>query len=358
MNWISVSLLKIYLLKSLDKKYSVDNYFVMKNCCFIVPYFGKLPNYFQLFLNSCAWNEDYNWLIFADDLTSYEYPKNVMKINTTFDELKKLIIPKFDFNISLLTPYKLCDYKPAYGYIFEKYICDYKFWGHCDIDIIMGKISNFITDDMLDIYDKLFCLGHFTLYRNTIDNNRLFMSEYKGELLYKQVFSSPNIWIFDEEFRNDKNVNQIFLSKGKSVYQEDLSLNVFIFTTSFRRIQFIGVNNGYENAYILEKNKEAIYLWNRGKIERYLMDKGRLVREEFLYIHLQKRQMGYCKKKGLGNVVKILPNKFVKLEFDTVTEKNFRKITKVVICFHKLRLRYTSYYKRIVSKCNDQFSKK
>ena len=43
----------------------------------ITMYFGKLPNYFSLFLKSCEKNKDFNWLIFTDDNTNYNYPKNV-----------------------------------------------------------------------------------------------------------------------------------------------------------------------------------------------------------------------------------------------------------------------------------------
>ena len=52
----------------------------MKKCCFIIPYFGNFPNYFQQFLNSCKTNQDYDWLIITDNVENYNYPKNVKKI--------------------------------------------------------------------------------------------------------------------------------------------------------------------------------------------------------------------------------------------------------------------------------------
>ena len=36
---------------------------------FIIPYFGKLPNYFDLFLKSCKYNGGYRWIVFTDDKT-------------------------------------------------------------------------------------------------------------------------------------------------------------------------------------------------------------------------------------------------------------------------------------------------
>jgi len=44
----------------------------------IAVHFGVLPNYFQLWLDSCGHNEKFNWLVFADaDLSSYAAPGNV-----------------------------------------------------------------------------------------------------------------------------------------------------------------------------------------------------------------------------------------------------------------------------------------
>ena len=82
-----------------------------------------------------------------------------------------------DFEITLSKPQKLCDYKCAYGVIFEDYIQDYDWWGHCDLDQIFGNLNMFVTEDMLRKYDKLFSLGHLSLYKNSYKNNRIFMGK-------------------------------------------------------------------------------------------------------------------------------------------------------------------------------------
>lgn len=99
----------------------------MKKGVFIVPYFGKFNNYFQLFLNSCKFNKNYDWLFFTDDKTVYDYPDNVTVKYTSFEEIRSFIQSKFDFKISLNYPYKFCDLKPMYGYIFSEYIKEYDF---------------------------------------------------------------------------------------------------------------------------------------------------------------------------------------------------------------------------------------
>lgn len=64
----------------------------------------------------------YKWIVFTDDQTIRNWPDNVLRVFMTFDELKELIQSKFDFEIKIIEPHKLCDYKPAYGYIFEEYL--------------------------------------------------------------------------------------------------------------------------------------------------------------------------------------------------------------------------------------------
>lgn len=328
----------------------------MKKCCFVIPYFGKLPNYFQLFLNSCKYNQDYNWLLFTDDDIKYEYPVNVKKIKISFRDFRRYFQDKFDFKIELSRPYKLCDYKPAYGYVLQEYLRGYRFWGHCDIDLIFGSISNFITDEMLDNYDKLFCLGHFIMYRNTIENNKVFMSRVNGLKLFQKVFSTPNIMVFDEELRNSNNVNQIFLNEGKRVFVNDYSMNPYIFKKQFIRVRYVGCENGYSNAFVLEIPRKAVYLWQKGHVCRYFLEDNLLKEEEFLYIHLQKRQMKYNARIGNSDIVQILPNTFRALSEIPLGLDAFKKIKKEAFCLQKTRLTFNSFIKRIKNNLSRLFS--
>lgn len=177
----------------------------------IIAYFGKLPEYIQLFLDSCKLNYGFEWLIFSDDDTTYNYPSNVHLIKMNFGECKKLIQSKFDFEITLSKPQKLCDYKCAYGVIFEDYIQDYDWWGHCDLDQIFGNLNMFVTEDMLRKYDKLFSLGHLSLYKNSYKNNRIFMGKIEGKIRYKEVFVTERGCGFDEWLPG--NVNDIYICK-------------------------------------------------------------------------------------------------------------------------------------------------
>ena len=62
----------------------------------------------------------------------------------------------FDFAITLHTPYKLCDYKPAYGEIFAPELSGYDFWGYGDMDLVFGDLRAYFTEDKLRKYDKFY----------------------------------------------------------------------------------------------------------------------------------------------------------------------------------------------------------
>lgn len=306
----------------------------MKKCCFIIPYFGKLPNYFELFAKTCASNVDYKWLIFTDDKTNYKIPQNIEIIHMEFSDLRRKIQEKFDFEISLTQPYKLCDYKPAYGYIFEEYLSNYKFWGHCDLDILLGNLNKFITEDMLNTYDKIFCLGHMILYKNTKENNRIFMQPLNGKFIYKKIYQSEKNFIFDETFGGIENINTIFLNCNKKVYMEDLSLNFNINHTKFIRTVFNPKSLQFEN----EQYKKAIYLWKKGNILRIYKKEKRLQIEEYPYAHFQQRNMKFDRSILSLNSFKIIPNKFIKLETSEINYGNFSKIKRRTLCFHVLEM--------------------
>ena len=89
----------------------------MTKIAVILCYFGKLPENFPLFAESCRRNATIDFLLFTDD-TPTHLPENMHLHPTTFAALQRRVAGCFDFAITLHTPYKLCDYKPAYGEIF------------------------------------------------------------------------------------------------------------------------------------------------------------------------------------------------------------------------------------------------
>ena len=293
----------------------------MSKVIFIVPYFGRFPNYFQLVLNSMEFNKEFNWLIFTDNNESYNLPKNVKIVKTTFDGIKKQIQKKFDFKISLERPYKFCDFKPAYGYIFEEYLKEYDYWGYCDIDVIFGDLSKFITEDILNKYEKIFTLGHMTLYKNTYKNNKRFMEKYNGKVLYRRYLSSNENFAFDEQYEKTKekySINNIYDELGIEVYNQKPIADIFVYEQNFKLVKDFDRNDIGD---IFEEDRESIFTYENGKILRYYFKFENFIVREYMYIHLQKREMTYNKTM---KKFKIIPNAFIELEHD-ITEENFNK---------------------------------
>lgn len=298
---------------------------------FIIPYFGKFKNYFQLFLNSCKFNEDITWLIFTDDNTKYDYPKNVKVVYTTFEETKRLFQNKFDFKISLNRPYKICDFRPAYGFIYEEYIKGYDFWGYCDTDVIFGRIREFYTEELLNEYDKLGFLGHCTMFRNDAKINRLFMSKIDGNERYKEVFSHDKNFQFDEE--RNMSINTIFENSDYKCNFQEYHANIYIKSSDFRLTSYDLKNN----EYVVEKNKKAFFIFDNGKLERYIINKEGIEKKEYLYIHIQERNMKI--KTGNLNYYKIIPNSFDNVSKKYILKGKYKRIKTKHFNTHYIKLR-------------------
>ncbi|MFT3749707.1 MAG: hypothetical protein QM768_15375 [Agriterribacter sp.] len=170
-----------------------------RSAALIILYFGKWPNWFNIFLQSCEQNQTIQFIIFTDCSTPSQHPANTLFIPFTLENFNDLATRKLSVEINIERGYKICDLRPAFGIIFEDYLSRYVFWGHTDIDIIWGDVSQFITEDLLSKHDiitsrKNFITGHFTLYRNTKTINELFLKSKD----YKKVFTSERSLCFDE----------------------------------------------------------------------------------------------------------------------------------------------------------------
>lgn len=301
---------------------------------FIIPYFGKMPNYFNLFLKSCEYNQDYTWIILTDDTTEYIYPKNVKKISMSFDKCREIIQSKFDFKISLKKPKKLCDYKCAYGYIFSEYLKEFDFWGHCDMDIIFGDLNSFITHEMLIKYDKLFPLGHLALYRNNEVINKIFMKKINGIDRYKEVFTNENMCSFDEWSKN--NINEIFLKEKIPTYLQSNCADIGAFNCSF-------INSIFDAKLVkweIDDIRNSLFKWKNGKIIRIWNCNGEKFQREYSYIHLQKRNMYNLIKDIQCKEFYIVPNKFIC--FNNKQENKYIMLYKIKCLFN-----YKLYNKKI-----------
>lgn len=190
----------------------------------ILCWYGPYPWYLPYFVQSCSYNPTIDFYVITNN--SYEIPRkpnNVIIINKALDEIMDIASNRLGFNANMDHPYKLCDFKPAYGFLFPEIIKRYDFWGHSDLDIICGDIRKFLTHEVLKTHDFIslrhdYATGCFALYRNTDKMNTFFMRSKD----YKKVFSSPEHFCFDE-----CNFRWAELEEGMSIFDLDTEIESF-----------------------------------------------------------------------------------------------------------------------------------
>lgn len=321
----------------------------MKSAVLILPYFGKFPDIFPLFLKTAAKNPNINFLIISDSEENIDYPGNVIVLSQTFSEFRELMEKRLGQTIVLEKPYKLCDYKPVYGYVLSEQIKQYDYWGYCDCDLIWGDLYSFIEPLMEKGYDKIFASGHLTLYRNTQENNELFRTLDEGEL-FSKISKDNQIYWFDEDYKGKNNIHDLFLKSGKKVFTEDFSVNFNIDTNCFQRKMYSPENRTYID---IPYEKEQYY-WDAGKIYQVKKKEETLAITEYPYIHFQLRYMHGVQCVLSEEQFKIVPNRFLKHDKMPRTLDEWKHERKVYFGgqrFIQLRRRIINKMKKVFRKC-------
>ena len=82
---------------------------------------GEFPQYFPLWLKSCSKNPNVEWLLFADRPPKQSLPNNVIFKKFTLEEIRERVNKNLGIDAKgLVSPYKLCDFRPVYGIIFNE----------------------------------------------------------------------------------------------------------------------------------------------------------------------------------------------------------------------------------------------
>lgn len=165
----------------------------------IIPYFGSWPSYFNIFLKGCEHNNWLDILFFTDCPLPKEKHKNVTFIKTTLHEISSLATKKIGIDTSIESPYKLCDFRPCYGLIFEDYLKGYDYWGYGDVDLVYGDLKPFIINRINEGFDVLssreeILSGSLSIFKNTSFINNLYKNS--DELI--RLLSSNKHYGLDE----------------------------------------------------------------------------------------------------------------------------------------------------------------
>lgn len=303
-----------------------------KKILMICPYFGKIPPYFQLWALSAGYNSNITFLVMCDFEVPGRLPPNVKVVAMRFEEVKKRIQTMFG-KAKINHPYKLCDYKPAYGEIFSDYcefVCGggYDFWGYCDFDLIFGNISNFLTEDILNKVDKCYRHGHFTLYRNDPVVNAVYRKEVPGYASYRDAFSTNYNTHFDES--------------------SFMATDQYTGLNSYFQYDFYDIPYNHSNFEYVPccSNYTNVIKWENGKLTVFSERDGDIIERPVLYVHMQKRAMTIQTldyKKGFL----IVPNAFV--DISPVTLSFLKSVTLPENVLYYKRKRIYNAAKNVVS---------
>lgn len=297
----------------------------MKSIVFICPYFGKLPKkQMLLWLKTCKKNDSIKWVIITDDKTKYQLPENVVIKYMKFDDLKKRIQNKFSFEIIINSAYKLCDFKPLYGFLFPEIVKDFDFWGHCDLsDSIFGDLRLFLTEKVLNEYEKILFLGHMTLYKNTEEINTRFKIVTKSGKKLKDIIGTPNNMAFDE--LNAYSINQIYRKNNYMLLRiDEMYSDICDLYYDFR----LSCYDQNFKQYLLPK-QPRVFEWNDGKLYDCCVENNTVCKKEIGYVHFQKRNFEYLVSDNCNHFL-LVPNKVIpakdELSVEEIKRYSIRKI--------------------------------
>ena len=246
------------------------------------------PVWMDAFLLSCKYNTQLEWLIFSDCESPKSYPSNVRFLPFSLKDFNALASSKLGFNINVQNnhngvPRKIYDFRPAFGIIFEDYLKGYDWWGHVDLDVILGSIDSFIKPYDFEHFElissrKNALTGSFTLYKNTKKINELFklIDKYDGPFFSPGNAHMPNrgtyqhLWSLpDNQLILERNMNQI-LRSNPGLVKTKLDKHLFNFSSD-------RVNARSANISDISK-EESPWVWVAGS----LLWKGK---EEVMYAH-------------------------------------------------------------------------
>lgn len=251
----------------------------MERICILVLYFGVPKDSFTLYLESCKRNPTIDWLFVVDFDIKGELTDNIKVMKATLSDVEKRAREKIMPEIQLDRPYKLCDCRPFYGLLFEQELCGYDWWGYQDTDLINGDIRACFERIPREGYDKINRWGHLSLLRNTPELNRLCLSD--GGVLLNQRNCG-----FDE-----RGFNEILLASGKNIYTGPWAADIDCF---YKRMRCVDKRT-MQYLCKVPKQKWAprnyakqLFVSLNGRIFRYYCLYGKVMRDEFAYIHFRK----------------------------------------------------------------------
>lgn len=300
----------------------------MKNkICLLFPYFGHTNNYFSLWLKSASKNDLIDFYFISDkcpfDQNKYQ---NIFFIEDSLKSIKERASKFLNFDCSLELPYKLCDYRPLYFLLFNEIVQKYDYWGFGDVDLIYGDLNSFVCSDKFVGKDCIFHLGHLSFIRNIDKVNNLIFEKVDSEIL-KKVYTTNKACFFDE--RDYCRYNLLKSDEPEKVFDDYLVIADVSPVYSFMWPPYA--------QYKKLTPKKYVFLYNNGKIKGYFKENGKLISEDYVYLHIMRRKMRNFVKKD-GNFI-ICPNRFINYSGTEISPKVYDKFKNIDLYSNLVRFK-------------------
>jgi hypothetical protein len=164
-------------------------------------------------------NDIANFIFMVGADTPYLHQKsknvNIRRNYPTLKRLSQYFSHRLGFNVNITNPYKLIDFKPALGYLFEDVIKDYSHWAFGDLDVVWGDLKSSLSS--LDLAQEFILYhrwqafsGALTIFRNVPALNRNLTFGHPNHIF---LLSYPTFTSFDEHFASTAfmyNCNPLF----------------------------------------------------------------------------------------------------------------------------------------------------
>ena len=166
----------------------------MKKIGVLIPYFGKFPEWSDLYFETLKKNKSVDFIFFTDCETEKYKSDNIIFHKITFPDYIETVNQKIEVKFEPENAYKLCDLRPLYGTIHRDVFELYDFYGWTDMDILFGDIRSFYTDEILEKYEVISAhevriSGHLALFKNTETNRQMYKKIYRWQdALQKKEF--------------------------------------------------------------------------------------------------------------------------------------------------------------------------
>lgn len=273
----------------------------------IVLYIGPLPPYFPIWLESAKANPDVDFLFYTDQEIQIDAP-NFRVTKTPLDDLRRRFERALNRPLQIPNGYKLCDYRPAYGVLFADELRGYDFWGHCDIDLVFGRIRHFLTDEILSAYDRFYAYGPLSVYRNCETMRHAF--ELPGSwFTLDEMFGPVHIGV-DEYF----GINRICL-KNKIPWYTNIDFALLTNDSG----SCLKINHRQPNY-----PAQTFYYLDGRAFQRYV-DGEQVKERELAYIHWIQRSPVPERLPGPGEAVVVTADRLLVRPPEDLTPDNMRR---------------------------------